>query len=242
MGVMKLTPGQNPDASGILSYGTEGDAPGFQVTTEGGITANGNVTIAGTLTVGGTPITGGGGGSDVFPPEGYGCVGMSGDAAAFKTSSSFDSGQLWVVRIWIPANKVVGAVGAAVTVAATGGAAANTNGAVVYEDDGTLAGSGTDANLWTVDGLRFVALSVPVAAQTSGRFCRVGVLVNGWTGTQLAFTGGASTLDKSYGGSRSGTNRRSLFDGGHATFPASIDPATFGSSLAFSPLLLVAES
>ncbi len=65
MPVLDIEPGQNPNAPGVLSFGSQGQAPGLLVDTEGNLTLlgalvvasltiSGNLTVAGNLTVGGT--------------------------------------------------------------------------------------------------------------------------------------------------------------------------------------------
>jgi hypothetical protein len=240
MGVMKLTPGQNPDASGVLSYGTEGDSPGFQVTTEGGITANGDVTIAGTLTVGGSPITGGGSGSGYYPPDGYNCFAISAAPEACP-GQGIGTGDFFTARIYVPANKAIVAAGAVVNVAATYDGSSTQNRMLVYSDDGlTLLGSSPDdSTLWTSTGWRFGVLSVPIAAQSSGYWVRVGGLIAGMTGGQWALSPG-SNLQNVINGGRSGGNTRATYHGGITTPPATLTIAA--DKTGYVPLIGLADA
>lgn len=58
MTTLNVTPasaGQNPKATGTLTFGREGQiTPGFQADSEGNITAAGNVVVSGNITAGGT--------------------------------------------------------------------------------------------------------------------------------------------------------------------------------------------
>lgn len=194
-----------------------------------------------------TPSSGGGGGVDpgLFPAAGYGCISLSADLDNFDGDSTFTDGTFFIARMWVPANQQIAAVGVGIQTAAAGGAASNTNGVVVYEDNGTQAGSGTNANLFNGStGVVYQTLTSAVAAQGSGRFVRVGVLVGGWTGVRLFYanrgTGAAYTA--MINGSRSGVNNRAVFNTGVTAFPASITPASYGTPTTFIPLLTLAAS
>jgi hypothetical protein len=178
-----------------------------------------------------------------YPPVGYGLNSVSADPAAFDGDSTFGSGSFFIVRMWVPPGEPLAAVGVGVSAAAVGGVASDTNGAVIYDDSGTQVGSGVAANLWNSGtGWVFVALGTPIVAQSAGRFVRVGILVNGWSGVRLFFSDRNTGSNLVLNGGRTATHRRCSFNSGVLSFPASITPASYGSSSAFLPLIGLSAS
>lgn len=173
-----------------------------------------------------------------YPPAGYGLNSLCADPVEFDGDSSYGAGSFFIVRMWVPPLEPIASVGVGVQTAATGGAASDTNGVVIYEDDGTQAGSGVAANLWNSGtGWVFTPLGAPIAAQLAGRFVRVGILINGWSGVRLFYANRNSGSSIIVNGGKTATHRRIAFSSGVLAFPASIDPVTYGSTSAFLPLI-----
>lgn len=229
-----LSPGQNPRAPGQMSYGVEGEPPGFTVTTDG------VVTIGASLTVAGTPVTGGGTGQvGYFPPEGYGCFALSGTPESLP-ATGFSSGDFFTARIWVPADKEIVRVATAVNVAGTWNGSSSPNQFYVYEDDGTgLHTSPDDPTLWTAVGWRSGVLSTPIAAQSSGRFVRAGFTIAGVSGAAWPLSAG-SNMGNTINGGVGVTNVRFAYRAGVTTPPATIDPTTNPSG--FGTLIGLADA
>lgn len=220
----------------------DADQPGVSLASidrSGNLTVAGALAVAGALTVAGQTITPAvTTANGYYPPSGYGLVSLSVDPVDATGDSTFTDGTFFVSRMFVPAATPVATVGVGVSVAATGGAAANGNGVVIYEDDGTLAGSQSVPNLWNSGaGWKFADLGTPVAAQSAARWVRVGILVGGWTGVRLWFANRTTGAEAIISGGRTSTHRRTVFASGVTAFPASITPASYGTLTAFLPVI-----
>lgn len=171
-----------------------------------------------------------------YPPQGYGFFATSEVITLGTSSSTTGTGSLALCRIWVPAGKAINTISALVQSAGTlsGG---GVNGFGLYSDAGTLVTQTvSDNNLWTSTGWRTASFSSAVAAQSTGRFIYVGVLVNGYSSApDLRWHNCGSDL--LVGAGVGVTNRRSFYDAGHTTFPASFNPASFGTLNSYIPIL-----
>lgn len=139
-------------------------------------------------------------------------------------------------RVWVPANNAISSVSAYVQAVGTLGAG-GTNGFAVYTDSGTLVSSTTsNNNLWTSTGWRTGTFSSAIAAQNTGRFVYVCLLVVGYSADPNILFHSLSS-DLMNGPSPGTTGKRAFYDGGGNTnFPASFNPATIGTTHTFIPL------
>lgn len=170
----------------------------------------------------------------IYPLSAYGFIAISAVPEAFASNGG-DGGGGWfrVVRIWVPAGKIINGICVHVNNPGTYGGS-GWNGGVTYDDNGNqIATTGEIPTLWDTTGWRDAPLTTPVGAQSTGRFVRVGILSNGYTGLSFLF---AVPNDPSVvGGGHGVVNRRSVYQAGVATPPASIDPATYGTSGGYIP-------
>lgn len=185
------------------------------------------------------PASGGAAALGYYPPDAYGFFALSCPVEAAKGNSSPAT---FVVRMWVPASQPIAKVGLAINTAGTWVSNGNVSGHAVYEDDGTKAADTGDiaGTLWTSAGWAVASLTTPVGAASSGRYVRVMVVANGWSTLQIQYTTG--TKDVVLNGGNGVTNRRNVFASTPATFPASINPATYGTPNDFMPLMGLASS
>lgn len=168
-----------------------------------------------------------------YPLSNYGFISMTGEPIGFITNSGLSAGDLWLPQTWVPAGAAI--TGTWVNIRTTGAftPTANFNGGVIYEANGTQSGiTADDPTLWDTAGWQGINLVTPVAAQTVGRFVRVGLLSNGWAGLSLWYAA-STTVDLLNGGAIA--HRRNILLTGQNTMPASINPASDGTTLGFLP-------
>lgn len=177
-----------------------------------------------------------------YPASGYGMVAITADPLLVQ-HASFSSGALFIVRMWIPYGAPVRFVGVGIDTAPTG-APANQNGVTIYSDDGqTQLATIIDPNFWNVSGpgWQWGTLSASVAG---GRFVRVAILINGWSGASLFYhnvdRGGSA--DTVINGGRDSSQRRVSFNNGVNTFPATFAPTSYGTSTEYLPLIGLAAT
>ena len=177
-----------------------------------------------------------------YPLSGYGFCSISAAPETFNKDSTFDSGNFFLVRMWVPAGAAIVRVLAHLHTPSAFGGTANFNGAVVYDDTGTQVGiSAATPGFWTSAGWNNVALTSPIAAQTVGRFVFVACLANGYPQMGLWYSDpGDSTLPLQGGFGVS--NRRCTFQSGVNTPPASINPASVGALTGFIPPYALAST
>lgn len=164
----------------------------------------------------------------VFPIEQLGLIAANDDPANFRDNSAMGTNG-WFAAIWVPAGRAI--TGCVVSVHAAGTiAAGGENGFAVYSAAGAQVGSTPSDNaLFATQGIRTKALSTPIAAQATGRLVYVELRREGWSvEPQYAFLQTANAGGLFDGGWPSGI-RRSFIAGGTG-HPASINPATHGSS------------
>lgn len=162
-----------------------------------------------------------------FPPSGYGFTALSEMFAKGITASSIGNGTLVLVRVWLPGGNAITNAHAYVDTVGTLGSG-GTNGFAIYTDAGVLVSSTTsDNNLWSSTGWRTGTFGTPIAAQNTGRFVYVGVLVNGYSSAPTISW--LNTLDDRFVSGGLGTNRRSMYNGSQASFLASFNPASYGT-------------
>lgn len=164
----------------------------------------------------------------VFPLEVLGLVAANDDPANFRDNSAMGTNG-WFVAIWVPAGRAI--TGCVVSVHAAGTIdAGGENGFAIYSAAGAQVGSTPSDNaLFASQGIRTKALSTPIPAQPDGRVVYVELRREGWAvEPQYAFLQTANAGGLFDGGWPSGL-RRSFIAGGTG-HPASINPATHGSS------------
>lgn len=173
--------------------------------------------------------------TDVYPLEdGYGFH----SATCYPTDVNASSGlgASWLTKMWIPPNQIIGRAATIITTVAAG--AASLAGFAIYNVDGTskLGETPHDATLFTSLGLREKDLSAPIAASSTGRFVQVLIVQNHVTnGPNVGFATSASPEIINSNG------RRSQFGGGQATYPATVNPASYGTVTEFLPLIFLGE-
>ncbi len=170
-----------------------------------------------------------------YPPQGYGFFATTDIPTNCKSPSGTGVGSVIIARIWIPAGNAISAASAYVSTVGNL-AAGGTNGFAIYTDAGVLVAQTTNNNnLWNSTGWRTGTFSTPIAAQTSGRFAYVALLVNGYSlDPDLMWNNSHEAVVSAGIGS---TNRRSFYNGGQSSFPASFNPASYGTTNSFIPLV-----
>jgi hypothetical protein len=170
-----------------------------------------------------------------YPPQGYGFFAATEVPSNCRNPSTAGTGTVVLARAWVPAGNAISSVSALVTVAGTLGGG-GTNGFAVYTDAGVLVAQTTsNNNLWTSTGWRTGTFSSPIAAQSTGRFIYVGLLVVGYSGDPTIIWNNSHDAVVSAGIGSS--NRRSFYNGGQSSFPASFNPASYGTLNSFIPLV-----
>lgn len=171
-------------------------------------------------------------GAAIYPLGAYGFVSASGPMENFTANSTFNN---WTVRMFVPGGKAVTAVLVAVNTAGTLGAG-GLNGFAVYSDDGTaqLGITPTDNRLWDSVGWRTASLGMPIAAQSADAYVRVVVAVNGYTASPYI---PYAVIGASDGLFLNRQSRRTAYLGGLSVFPASFNPATYGTLTNYLPFI-----
>ena len=163
-----------------------------------------------------------------FPIEVLGLVAANENPSSFRDNSAMGTNG-WFVTIYVRPNRAI--TGCLVGVHGAGTIdAGGENGFAIYDATGALIGStASDNTLFTSQGIRSKALTTPIAAQATGRIVYVELRREGYSvEPQYAFLQTANSAGLSDGGWPSGI-RRSFVAGGTG-HPASINPATHGSS------------
>jgi hypothetical protein len=222
---------------------TKGDilaATGASTLTRLGVGSNGQVLTADSTQATGikwATVSGGGGSTTSFgyPVSGYGFVAASDNISFFRNSGSLD--QAWFTRVFVPAGNAINGLATLVKAAGTvsGG---GLNGFAIYDDSGTLVASTVDDNtMWQTTGWVAKSLASPIASQGSDRFVYAAVSSRGYSAapTTAFDTGISSALTDTPG--YLDTRRRAFFNG-ISSWPASLNPATYGNnSGGFLPLV-----
>ena len=179
----------------------------------------------------------------IYPLAGYGFHSATCAPESAAVQSTF-SNLGWHLRVWVPPNQAITQVGMVVTfpgILVTSGL----NGFAIYSDDGaTKLGESENADdLWTVAGLRTVAMASTVAAVASGRFVRVVVNSTGYNGSsdiaQIAYALVAGGSPGAVLNGVAGGTRRTAFLSSLSSWPATIDPDTLGTATAYLPFLVL---
>lgn len=190
---------------------------------------------------GDTPVIfapgGGASGGGAYPITAYGFIAASDSVASFTTTSGLAN---FYVRVPVPKNRPIAVVATVVIGAGTLGAG-GLNGYSVYSDAGALLGSTvSDDALWSTPGWRVKALSATIPGQGADRFVIVGMTVNGYVvAPSIPYIVMGPSSGDGLGGGNGVTNRRSFFTGGIASWPASINPATEGTTSNYLPLVAI---
>lgn len=170
-----------------------------------------------------------------FPPSGFGFTALSEMFAKGLTASSTGTGTLILVRVWLPGGNAITNAHAYVDTIGTL-AGGGTNGFAIYTDAGVLVSSTTsNNNLWTSTGWRTGTFSTPIAAQNTGRFVYVGLLVNGYSAAPAISW--LDTQNDRFVSGGLGTNRRSMYNDSQASFLASFNPASYGTLNQLIPII-----
>lgn len=178
------------------------------------------------------------GGISTYPLGAYGLIAATDDLLLF--SGQYELSQAFIVRLFVPANTTITAIGTVVRNAGTA-AAGGTNGFAIYDNSGALVTSTpNDNSMWTTMGWVFKTLGTPIAAQTADRFVYVGVSCQGYSpGPYIPFRDVQTAIVD--GGGYNVTHRRSIYVPGAFTWPASFNPQTYGQSSSGSiPLVALA--
>lgn len=174
----------------------------------------------------------------VYPLEGYGFIASSIPVESANQSSSVGN---WMVRIWVPSGKTISKVGLYIINTNGTPPSSGYNGFAVYTDAGDLLQNtgATDNNLWQTAGWKLKSLASPIAAESSGRFVRVGISIENASADILYVShGGYTTV---YNGGEITTHRRVYVAPTRTPqFPATISPDTEGSVYSYIPLLVLA--
>lgn len=170
-----------------------------------------------------------------YPPQGYGFFTATEVPTSCHDVSSTGVGSVIIARIWIPAGNAIASASAFVQNAGTLGAG-GTNGFAIYTDAGVLVDQTTsNNNLWTSTGWRTGTFATPIASQSAGRFVYVALLVVGYSGDPTLIWN--NTHESMVGPGISSSNRRSFYNGGQFSFPASFNPASYGTVNSYIPLV-----
>ncbi len=178
--------------------------------------------------------------NSVYPLSAIGAFAASCDLDSVTLDSTLAAA--FFARIFIPANTPIVSAGIHVTAAATlsGG---GENGFGVYDDSGNfIASTPSDNNLWTATGWRSKSFSTPIAAQSSDRFVYVSPLMNGYSSSLSCYYHFfSSNLFEITQGTGFTPKRRSFYTNSLTAWPASIDPATYGSAgVGYIPFIALA--
>lgn len=170
--------------------------------------------------------------------EGYGLVAAPGDPVDF-VGSIFIPGDVFCVRVWVPAGTALTNLWAAVRSGGNHDGVSSPNQLGAYSNAGVLLGAtANNPTLWTATGWRGgPIMGGPIPAATAGRFVYLAMIARGISGGLLASLAGADDNHVawlSYG--PAGGNRRGFYQGG-AALPASIDPVAGGVMTTSWPLL-----
>jgi hypothetical protein len=181
-----------------------------------------------------TPSGSGGTSHDVYPLSAYGFHSASANLGVFTGTSTI--AEAWFVRTFVPAGSIINAIATTVQVAGTLGAG-GLNSFAIYDDTGILVDSTTpDDTMWQTTGWIVKTLVTPIAAQGSDRFVYAAISSRGYTtppnikynNTVSALTDGGGYL----------VNNRRVFLNSISSWPASFDPASYGSATGgFLPLV-----
>lgn len=175
----------------------------------------------------------------VYPLSAQGFFTASAGLEAFSANSTVD--RFFAARVFVPAGRPIIGAGTVVHIAGTVGSGGD-NGFAIYTDAGSLvASTSPDNTLWTADGWRTKAFSSPIAAQTSDRFVYAVIGVYGYSSLPFILY---CTIGPGSGSALSGgynvTTRRNFYNSSTPSWPASFDPATYGSTTDYLPLIALA--
>lgn len=169
----------------------------------------------------------------LYPLSAYGYHSCSENIGCFRDSGAL--GEMFFARVWVPAGKTITKIG---TFCRSGGVvgAGGLNGFGIWSDDGSnlLYSSPNDDAMWTVTGEIVKILDTPIPSASVGRFFRCAMSSRGYSTPPLMNYVTGSPAITGLGG------RRGFYIGGQTIWPASFNPATFGSeSGGYLPLILL---
>jgi hypothetical protein len=176
-------------------------------------------------------------GSATFPLSGYGLVAASDDPIAFGSVGNVSEGNVWLVRVWVPAGVAFGKIALAVSIGGAHSASSVPNQLGWYDDNGVLQeATPDDSTMWANSTSWYVrTLATPVAAQGTGRFIYVGFIVGGFSNVSPCWnvTNGNMLVSTMVGSSR----RRAMFTSGQTALPSSFNPSSYGTQTGYIPLV-----
>jgi hypothetical protein len=175
--------------------------------------------------------------SSVYPLSAYGFFTASDGLSDCTTVSSL--GTAFFARIFVPAGKAINAIGTIVATAGTVGAG-GLNSFGIYDDAGTLvASTAVDNTMWQTTGWLIKTLSSPIAAQDSDRFVYCAASCEGYSGQPNIFYNNTLNSTLTAGGGYLVNNRRTFYNQ-ISSWPASINPATYGNQSGnYLPLIVL---
>lgn len=167
-----------------------------------------------------------------YPMDAYGFIAVSRAIDTLNSiSSTITVNTIEIMRVYVPAHKLITGAAVYVGVAGTTPGSTNASGYALYSDDGAtrLAITANDYTLFTSTGWRPKAFTGTVAAQSAGYYARL-AMIHSCSGTAPGFGYGPSLGTALLNGMvPSGTHRRAVFALSTTTFPTSFNPATFGT-------------
>lgn len=166
-----------------------------------------------------------------YPLSAYGLVTSSFHMdSANSVANTVSVNTIEIYRMWVPPGKTLTGAATFVTTAGAAATASGASGFALYSDDGAtqLAITPTDYALFTTAGLRSAAFTTPVAAQSAGRWVRLAMIHT--CVTVPKFMTGFGMTAAVLNSARTGIHRRGIFATGTTAFPASFNPATFGTN------------
>lgn len=175
----------------------------------------------------------------IYPITEYGFFTASAPIEAFTGNSTLNN--FFATRIFVPAGHPIVGAGTIVRNAGTLGAGGQ-NGFAVYEADGTLAATtADDNNLWSSPGWRTKAFAETIPAQSSDRFVYGCIMVSGYSVVPNMVYNVIASIAGIGGGGYGVPNHRRAFYSSATTWPASINPLSYGSDpFGFTPLIALA--
>jgi hypothetical protein len=162
---------------------------------------------------------------------------MAGPPIAFENTSYTGDNSIQFVRLWAPAGKAIN--GAALVIMTSGVAdvvAGAQNGFSIYSDAGNLVEfKSGGASFWEASsGWLSLTFDTPIAAEGAGRFVYFSFLVQGYPTNPFVMY--RDTPIEALNGGVGVTNRRTFYESGVTSFPASIDTSIYGETSSFMAL------
>lgn len=164
---------------------------------------------------------------------------MTGKPLDFLNASTWNNNDHSVQLLFVPAGKAITKVGVAVRTNGVYSATGTPSQVKVYDDTGALIGSSPDdVAMWLTKGWNLQTLSTPITASGSDRWVYVGISGGGFTGHSAAWPSAINPDLPEYTSTGLIVGRRRCFYSGSALgLPNSINPATYGTTTTYIPLI-----